>query len=175
MENVNMNETINTIFERKSVRHLIPKEINKSEFDLLLRAAMAAPTANNSQPWEFIAIFDREMLDFLADGLIYGKMLKQSSAAIVVCGDLNNEKGRNHWIEDCAAATQNILLAAESMKIGAVWTAVYPDSVRIETVRKATGIPENIIPLSVIPLGYPTGEDKPKDKFKPNRIHWERW
>jgi nitroreductase len=170
-----MNETIKTIFERKSVRNMELKPIEKSTLELLIRAGMAAPTAKNTQPWEFIAITDRKTLDALADGLPYAKMLHQAGAAIIVCADMNNEGGRTHWTEDCAAATQNILLSAESLGLGAVWTAAYPDPARIETVRKCTLIPENIEPLCVVPIGFPIGNDKPKDKYKPEKIHWERW
>lgn len=169
------NETLKTIFSRKSVRNMTPDAIEKSTIELLIRAGMAAPSAKNTQPWEFIAITNRQVLDAMADGLPYAKMLKQANCAIIVCGDMENEGGLTHWAEDCAAATENILLAAESMGLGAVWTAAFPDESRIATVRASTQIPEHIVPLCVIPIGTPTGTDQPKDKYKPERIHWERW
>ncbi len=169
------NDTLNTIFSRKSVRNMVPGTVGKETLELLIRAGMAAPSAKNTQPWEFIAITGRQTLDALADGLPFAKMLKQAGGAIVVCGDMKNEGGLTHWAEDCAAATQNILLAAESLGLGAVWTAAFPDEARIATVRANTSIPEHIVPLCVIPIGAPTGTDQPKDKFKPERIHWERW
>lgn len=169
------NETLKTIFSRKSVRNMAGGPIERHTLELLIRAGMAAPSAKNTQPWEFIAITDRKTLDALADGLPYAKMLKQAGGAIIVCGDMTNEGGLVHWAEDCAAATQNILLAAESLGLGAVWTAAFPDEARIATVRANTSIPDHIVPLCVIPIGTPIGTDLPKDKYKPERIHWERW
>ncbi len=172
------NETLNTIFSRKSVRHFTNENVTKEQLELIVKAGMAAPTAVNMQPWSFIIVTDRELLNKLAEQLPYAKMLYQASKAIVVC-TVPEWSVKEHPVEysviDCSAATQNILLAVESMGLGAVWTAVYPREDRIKSVRKILSIPEEIIPLNVIPVGYPTGEDKPKDKWKPERLHWEKW
>jgi nitroreductase len=172
------NETLKTIFSRKSVRHYINKDVSKEQLELIVKAGMAAPTAVNMQPWSFVIVKERETLDKLADALPYCKMLFEAPAAIVVCAVPEwsiAEHPEKYSIIDCSAATQNILLAVESMGLGAVWTAAYPRPERMESVRKILDIPEKIIPLNVIPIGYPTGEDKPKDKWKPDRLHWEKW
>lgn len=169
---------LEVIHQRKSVRNFTDKKVNKEDLETIVKAGMAAPTAVNKQPWAFIAISNRSVLDSLERGLPYAKMLKTASAAIVVCGDLTKTldgMGQEFWIQDCSAASQNILLATESMGLGAVWTAVYPDKDRIEFVRNTLSLPEHIVPLNVIPIGYPTGTDKPKDKWKPENLHWQKW
>ena len=172
-----MNNTVKTIFERKSVRSFENKVLSKEQLELIVKAGMAAPSARNLQPWAFIIITDRNTLNTLADRLPYAKMLHEASAAIVVCGVPENagDSPEGYWVQDCSAATQNILLAIESMGLGAVWTGVYPRSERIDVVRDVLSIPQNVFPLNVIPIGYPKGENRPKDKFKPENIRREKW
>jgi nitroreductase len=167
---------IETIHQRKSVRNFTDRKVTKSQLEKIVRAGMAAPTAVNKQPWAFVAITDREILDKLGSGLPYAKMLLKAPAAIVVCGNLEKALqgwGQQFWIQDCAAASQNILLAVESMGLGAVWTAAYPAKDRMETVTKVLNLPKHIVPLNVIPVGYPVGVEKPKDKWKPENLHWQ--
>jgi nitroreductase len=166
------------IHQRKSVRNFTGQEVERSALLTLLKAAMAAPSARNRQPWAFVAITGRHTMDSLAAGLPYTKMLFKAGAAIVVCGDstVDLQSGAaDLWYQDAAAATQNILLAAEAMGLGAVWSALYPYPEREGHVRKVLELPGNIHPFSVVPLGHPTGADLPKDKFRPDRIHWEKW
>lgn len=170
------NETLEVIHNRKSVRHFTDQPVSKEQIETLLHAGMAAPTAVNRQPWAFYVVTKREILDTLSEQLPYAKMLAQAQAAIVVCGDMEkagNLIDKGYWVQDCSAATQNILLAAESIGLGAVWTASYPYDDRTKVVIKALNLPENHIPLNVIPIGYPTGEDVPKDKWKPENIIWK--
>lgn len=170
-------ETIDVIFQRKSVRNYIDKEVSKENIELLMRAGMAAPTAMDSRPWAFIAITDKEVLKKLAV-MPYCGMLNNASAAIMVCGDSSKFiKGpmQDFWMQDCSAATQNILLAAEDMDLGAVWLGGYPAEARMNMMRDVLGIPQNIIPLSLISIGYPAGTEKPKDKYNEKNIHWEKW
>jgi nitroreductase len=172
------NPFLDVIFSRKSVRSYTGKIISTGDLEILLKAAMAAPSGRNEQPWAFISITDPAILSKLAQGLPYAKMLPKAGTAIVVCGHSvppSRPGSKDLWEQDCAAATQNILLAAEAMGMGAVWTAVHPYPDRQEYIRKILNIPSNIYPFCVIPLGYPTGEEKPKDKFDPEKIHWERW
>ena len=147
------NAALDNIFERKSVRTYLNKGVEKEKIDLLLRAGMAAPSGKDVRPWEFIVVSDRAKLDSMAAALPYAKMLTQARNAIIVCGDSVKS---SYWYLDCSAAAQNILLAAESLGLGAVWTAAYPYEDRMQVVRKYTGLPENILPLvsfrSVIPL-----------------------
>jgi nitroreductase len=171
------NEVISNIKNRKSVRHFTGESVSKEDINIILKSAMCAPTAVNKQPWSFIAITDRKTLDELSDKLPSAKMLSQSGAAIIICAI--PEKAYDGLTEfaviDCSLAGENILLSVESLGLGALWTAAYPDKDRMSSVRKILNIPENIIPLCVIPIGHPTGEDKPKDKFKEENIHWEKW
>ncbi|MFA8449778.1 MAG: nitroreductase family protein [Bacteroidales bacterium] len=171
------NNTLDIIHKRKSVRNFSNQKVSKEQLETIIKAGMAAPTAVNMQPWAFIAIDDRAMLDKLSEGLPYAKMLSTAQAAIVVCGDLNKayEPRPEYWIQDCSAATENILLATEALGLGAVWTAVYPEEDRMAFVKKELNLPDHIIALNVIPLGHPTGKDHPKDKWKPENLHWGKW
>lgn len=174
-ENVNANETNETleiIFARKSVRTYQDREVEKEKIDTLLRAAMAAPSGKDVRPWHFIVVQDRTILDSLAAQLPYGKMLAKTNQAIIVCGDSSQS---SYWYLDCAIASQNILLAAESMGLGAVYTAAYPYEDRMGAVIEHTNLPENILPLCVIPFGYPAKDEKPKDKFDESRIHYNKF
>jgi nitroreductase len=173
-----INSFLKVIFTRKSVRSYTGEVVPREKLDILLRAAMAAPSGRNQQPWAFIAITDQTILYKLSEGLPYAKMLPEAGAAIVVCGySAPHERpdSKDLWDQDCAAATQNILLGAETMNLGAVWTAVHPYPERQEFIRKILNIPTEIFPFCVIPVGYPTGVEQPKDKFDPNKIHWEMW
>ncbi|MDD2702806.1 MAG: nitroreductase family protein [Candidatus Omnitrophica bacterium] len=173
-----MNDTLRTIFNRKSVRSYTDAAVSKEQLMTLVKAGMAAPTAVDRRLWDFILITDKAMLKKLAEALPYAKMAGNAAAAIVVTGDLDRQfggKDASLWMLDCSAASENILLAAESMGLGAVWTAVFPDQERILAVRKILGIPEHVVPLNFIPIGVPAGDEKPKDKFNPARIHINNW
>lgn len=173
-----MNETLNTIFTRTSIRKFTNEPVEKEKIELMLRAAMSAPSACNKQPWEFIAVTDEKTLNELGEKLPYAKMLIGARLAFIVAGNLAKAlegQGQIHWIDDCSAATENILLAARSLGLGAVWTAVYPGEDKINTVREIFALPETVIPLNVIPVGYPAENPQPKDKFKPENIHYNKW
>lgn len=171
-ESASGNAALDNIFARKSVRTYLNKGVEKEKIDLLLRAGMAAPSGKDVRPWEFLVISERATLDSMAAALPYAKMLSQARYAIVVCGDSARS---SYWYLDCSAATQNILLAAESLGLGAVWTAAYPYEDRMEVVRKHTALPENILPLCVIPFGYPDTKQQPKQKFDEKKIHYEKY
>lgn len=169
----NTNITMHSIINRKSVRAYTQQEIPKAAINDLLKAAMAAPSSRDRRPWEFVVISDSELLNYLGTELKTASCLKDANKAIAVCGNI--ETSDNCWFLDCSAATQNILLAAESMGLGAVWTAVYPYEDRSAIVEKALSLPSNIKPLAIIPLGYPQGKHSPKDKFDESRIHYNNW
>lgn len=172
-ESGDSNQTLETIFNRKSVRKYTERPVEKEKLETLVRAGMAAPSSRDRRPWEFVIVTDRNLLDKMGDGLPLARMLKETKQAIIVCGD--TVKSGNAWQLDCSAAAQNILLAAESMGLGAVWTAAYPYPERIKIIRDALQLPEHILPLTVIPLGYPTGSEKPKDKYNKKQIHYNGW
>ena len=166
------NPVIENILSRKSVRDFIGKKVENEKIAILLKAGMAAPSGRDLRPWELIVIQNRSTLDSMAAELPYAKMLNKAPMAIIVCGDSIRS---SYWYLDCSAVSEYILLAAESLELGAVWTAAYPYEDRINTVRKYTNIPENIIPLCVIPIGYPNGSQSPKNKFDEKKIHYEKF
>ncbi len=163
---------LENIAERKSVRKYLNKSVEEDKIDAMVKAGMAAPSGMDRRPWEFVVVTDREALDSMAAKLPYAKMLTNAPLAIVVCGDTTRS---SYWYLDCSAATQNVLLAAEALGLGAVWTAAYPYEDRIDVVRQNTGLPENIVPLCVIPIGYPDGPQKAKDKFDLHRVHRNKY
>ena len=165
------------IMTRTSVRNFTGETISKDKILKLVKAGMAAPSAVNVQPWEFIIVTDKAKLHALRDRLPYAKMLDKAAVAIVVCGNPQKDDtfAKDHWIVDCSAATENILLAAHAIGLGAVWTAVHPDPDRLNTLRTILGIPQTIIPLNVIPVGIPLEVTVHKDKYNPQFIHYENW
>lgn len=174
----NKPSVLESIHARTSIRSYLPKEVEEEKVEQLLRAAMAAPTATNKQPWAFIVIKEKEILSELGTTLPYAKMAKEAPLAIVVCGDLSKAiscAGSDYWVQDASAATENLLLAAQGLELGAVWTGVYPIKERVKEVQKILHLPEHIIPLNVIPIGYPAENPLPKDKWKPENVHYERW
>ena len=171
------NDALTVIYTRRSVRSFTGAAVSGEDLMKILRAGMSAPSAVNIQPWAFITVTKRETLDELCDKLPYAKMLDKAGAAIVVCGipDKDEVYSKDYWVMDCSAATENILLAAHALGLGAVWTAVYVDEERVRNVREILGIPGNIIPLNVIPIGVPKGKGAVIDKFKEENIHREKW
>ncbi len=167
------------ILSRKSVRSYTDRPVSKEQLDTLVRAAMAAPTGRDMRPWKFIVINDHDAMKALAEKLPYAKMLGEAQCAIAVCGDLSvkDKEGKpsTNWAFDCSAATENLLLAAEAMGLGAVWTAVYPYDERLQPVKEALGLPDDIVPLNLIPIGYPKGDPQPKDKYDAANVHYNQW
>lgn len=153
------------------MRSYSDRPVDDEAVGLMLRAAMAAPSSKNRQPWEFVVVRERGTLDELASRLRFAKMLFHAPLAIVVCAKSDDNPC---WDQDASAAAQNILLAAESLGLGAVWTAAY-DEERSSAVVETLGIPDGYSPLCVIPVGYPDGDEKAKDKWKPEKVHYEKW
>ena len=167
---------LHNILQRKSVRAYTDRAVSHEQLDTLIRAAMAAPTGRDMRPWHFIVLEGRHQLSPLAEQLPYAKMLAEAQAAVVVCGDMSvTDKEGNpsrNWTFDCSAATENLLLQAEAMGLGAVWTGVYAYDERIEVVKQALHLPDHLIPLNVIPIGYPKGDPQPKDKYDPAKVEY---
>lgn len=164
------------ILTRRSIRKYItpPKDIPKEVFRELLRAGMHAPSAKNAQPWQFIVITEKSILEAIPKFHPYASMLKNASAAIVVLADLRLAH-EEFWKQDLGAVTQNILLAAKALGLGAVWLGTYPVRERVEGLRKLLNVPEEVTPYSIVSLGYPAEEPKAANRFKEDRIHWEKW
>ena len=168
---------INNIMTRTSIRQFTNQPIAKDTLVSIVKAGMAAPSAVNLQPWSFIIIDEKETLQKL-DSIHPYANLKTATAAIVVCGLLDksdNENIRPYWVQDCSAATENILLAAHAYGLGAVWCGVYPNEERIAPVKEILEIPSNVMPLNIITMGYPANNPEPKDKFKTENIHYQKW
>lgn len=163
----------NNIMTRTSVRSYLDKPVEDSKIDTLLHAAMAAPTAMNTQPWHFVVIKDRATLDKIAEVTPNARMAAEAPLAIVVCGNMTNEHAdvvRMFWTQDLSAATENLLLQAHAMGLGAVWTGTYPDQQRCDAVSSLLSLSDNLIPLCTVVIGYPKGEQTPKDKWNPDNV-----
>ena len=161
---------------RTSIRQYTDETVSKADIDTMLRAGMAAPTAVNRQPWHFVAVTDKAKLAELAGRR--GGMIKQAGVAIVVCGNMDKAMqgpGQAFWVQDCSAATENILLAANAIGLGAVWTGCYPMDDRVAEVSKALKLPETIVPLCVIAIGHPAEQPTPKDKWKPENVSYNEF
>ena len=170
---------LETIMSRKSVRSYTDEAVSPAQIETLLKAAMAAPTGMNVQPWRFVVLTDQAVKDQLAGPR--GGMVKNAPLVLVVCGETTftgrdgEARENGNWTADCAAATENLLLAAEAIGLGAVWTACYPYEERMAQTIEVLGIPEGTLPYCIVPVGYPAGNDQPKDKWKPENIHYNAW
>lgn len=175
-QSVNAEQAVlDNIATRTSIRDYEARPVEKEKIEKMLRAAMAAPTAMNKQPWHFVVVDQRNVLDALAGTNPYAKMLKKAPLAIVVCG--NTDKmieggGRDFWIQDASAATENLLLAAHAMGLGAVWTGAYPSEERCISISKVLSLSDNLVPLNMIVVGYPAEHPQPKQKFKEENVSY---
>ncbi len=166
---------MDAIYKRRSIRKYTSESVPEEEVLQFIKAGMNAPSAGNQQPWHFVVINDRKILVEITNIHPYAQMLEQASCAILVCGDLDLEKHKGYWVQDCSAATQNILLAIADRGFGGVWLGVYPRQDRVEGIRKLLQIPERIIPFALVSLGVPAEEKKPRNKFKKERIRYNYW
>lgn len=168
---------LDNIMTRTSIRSYQSRAVETEKIDLILKAGMAAPSALNRQPWVFVVVDDKEVLQKLFVNHPR-KNLTSAPMAIVVCGDMQKAiegEGREFWVQDASAATQNILLAAHALGLGAVWTGVYPIADRVEATRSILGLPEYITPLGIVLVGYAAEKPTPKDKWKPENVHYNGW
>lgn len=168
---------LKTILSRKSVRKYAPdKEVTDAQIKCLLMAGMAAPSAKNLQPWKFIVIKEKAALKRLSEKIDTARMLDGASCAIIVLGNMDKVQTRpQFWQQDTAAATENILLETESLGLGAVWIGVYPVEERVNVVKEECNLPDNILPLNIISIGYPLEKEMPKNKWNEENIHYEKY
>jgi nitroreductase len=167
-----LSEVIST---RRSIRKYKEKEVPDEMVHTIIRAAMMAPSAGNQQPWHFIITRDRKKMSEVTEFHPYASMLKKVPAAIVVCGDPSGKKWPDFWPQDCSAAVQNMLLSARDLGLGTVWVGVYPLEDRMGGIRKLFGIPGNIYPFAIVPVGWPAAEFKEMDRYNASLIHSENW
>lgn len=163
------------IKERRSIRSFKDEDVSDEEIYELLEAAMLAPSAGNEQPWHFIIVDDEEIINEIPKIHPYSKMITQVNKAILVCADINNTKYEGYWVQDCSAATENILLKAVDLGLGTVWLGIYPDEERVAKFKNLFELPGNIIPVSLIPVGYPDVDKETPNRLKENRIHRNKW
>jgi nitroreductase len=168
-------DALDAILTRRSIRKYSDRPVPDDLVTDLLRAAMAAPSAGNQQPWQFIVVRERGLLESIAAASPYAGMTRHAQLAVVVCGDLSREHHPGFWVQDCAAATENLLVAATALGLGAVWLGMYPREERIAGVRALFGLPEHVVPFAIVPVGYPAEYPGPAQRFDPNRIHLDRW
>lgn len=166
-------DAMQAIFGRRSIRKYTSQNVSEEMIEELLKAGMAAPSANNEQPWHFVIIRDRNILDEIPKFHPYSKMLHEAPVAILVCGD--EKRCERYWVQDCSAATENILIAIAAKGLGGVWLGIYPREERIMDMRELLGLPKEVTPLSLIALGYPAERKGPADRFDPARVHHDRW
>lgn len=167
--------TLETIFTRRSVRDFKHDPVSEEDLLDLLKAGMQAPSAKNEQPWHFIVIDDPELLHAIPEFHPYSKMLMDAPLAILVCSDRKLETKRASWLQDCAAATQNILLAAHAKGLGAVWLGIFPDSARVRGMQDLLSIPAEVRPVSLVAIGHPASIPAPEDRYKEERVHRNQW
>ena len=167
--------SLDWIHARRSIRKYTAAAVSEELVTELLEAAMAAPSAGNQQPWHFIVIRDRGLLDAVPGFHPHAGMAPGAPVGILVCGDPSLEKHAGYWVQDCAAATENLLLAAAAKGLGAVWCGVYPRAERVEGFTRLLGIPTPVIPFAFVPIGHPAESKPPARRFNPGRVHLDRW
>lgn len=168
-------ELFEAIHTRRSIRKYEDKPVSDDLVRALLAAAMSAPSAGNAQPWQFVVIRDKALREAIPAFSPYAGMIAKAPLGVLVCGDLSQEKYPGYWVQDCSAATQNLLLAANATGLGAVWTGVHPMADRVDGFRRLLGLPEQIMPLAFVVLGWPAQAAGPVDRFNPARVHADRW
>ena len=168
-------DVFEVIKNRRSIRKYTEVSVEDKVIHELIEAGMYAPSAGNQQPWHFIVITERNILNEIPKYHPHAAMVRNAAVGILVCGDKNLQKHEGYWPQDCAACTQNILLAAYAKGLGAVWLGIYPRGERVKDIQRLFGMPEHVIPFSLISLGYPAEEKAREDRFKKARIRYNKW
>jgi len=167
-------DLFDALLNRRSIRKYLDKEIPKETINKLLKSAMYAPSAMNNQAWQFIVINQREKLDAIFK-VIPQEMLKTAKIAILICGDLNLEKNIDYIEQNCSAATQNLMLCAHGLGLGSCWIGVYPVKETISDLQKLFNLPEFVVPISLVSLGYPAEHPVAEERFKTEKVHFNKW
>ena len=166
-------ETLKAILTRRSIRKYTGEPVSEEMIRKMLEAGMAAPSANNQQPWQFVVITDRKLLNAVPKFHEYAQMLKGAPCAILVCGE--DPDKHLYWQQDCAAAVQNILLAAHGLGLGAVWLGIYPREPRVKEMEKLLNLPGTVVPMALISIGHPAEDKPPANRFTEERTHRNQW
>jgi nitroreductase len=175
--NERTSDPLSFIFGRRSVRVYAPGDVREDTIQVLLEAAMAAPSAVAKDPWRFVVIRQRQTLQRIAEVLPNGAMLASAAASIIVCGDLEaaHDRQLSYLLQDCSAAIENLLLAAHVLGLGACWLGIHPREPRLKAISRILGLPASVIPVSGISLGWPGEEKEPRTRFNPAYVHYESW
>lgn len=160
---------------RRSIRKYTADPVTDEDVHILLEMAMLAPSAKNEQPWQFVVVRSEAGRGALAGTSPYTHMAAQAPVVIVVCGDLHQDKAAGMWVQDCAAAIENLMLAARGRNLGTVWCGVHPVAERVAHIRATLGLPEHIIPLGLICVGHPAAEFKTENRYNAALVHLETW
>jgi nitroreductase len=168
-------EALEAIMSRKSVREFEAKPVPEEAVKKMLAAAMQAPSARKGLPWHFVVVTDRKKLAALKEFHPHAAMAADAPLGILVCADTSNERSRGYFVHDCAAATENLLLAAHALGLGGVWTGVHPSEGRMEGFRRLFGIPAHVAPISFAVIGYPKAKEAARPRYDEERVHMENW
>ena len=179
---------LSVIMNRRSVRTFSGEKLSQDQIEVLLKAAMAAPTDGNVQPWEFVVVTDKDVVEAVFGQGHRADMYRNAGAVIIVCGHTTRlqiprgepdaapvETPNGSWYEDCSCAAENLLLAAEAQGLGAVWMSAYPNEQKMTGIVEYFHLPTDVLPLAIIPVGYPAGDEQPKDKWAPEKVHYNKW
>lgn len=166
---------LDLLMTRRSIRSYTERDVSEEDVETLLRAAMTAPSAGNEQPWHFVVIRQRETMEKIMKAHPYSKMLAQAPVCIAVLADVELERHAGFWVQDCSAATMNLLLAAHALGLGAVWLGVHPMADRQKAMKGILGLPDAVRCLSLVPVGHPAASAAPANRFDPGRVHKEQW
>lgn len=168
-------ELFEAIHGRRSIRRFSTGTVDDATVTRILAAAMAAPSAGNEQPWHFIVIRNRATLAALSAAHPYAEMVQHAACAVLVCAEMKKVKHHDYWPADCAAATENILLATHASGLGSVWVGVYPREARMQEILRVVALPDDVIPYALLPIGIPGETKGPDDRYKTERVHEDRW
>lgn len=168
-------DALEAIHTRRSIRKYEKKPVPEELLGRILGAAMMAPSARNAQPWQFVVIDDPKLLAEIPTICPNAPMIARAPLAILVCGDLDLEKSAGYWVIDCAAAVENLLLAAHALGLGGCWAGVYPRQPRVEGLRRLLDVPERVIPHSLVVLGYPAESPRSEERYRAERVRRNGW
>jgi nitroreductase len=168
-------DALEAIMTRRSIRSYEDRPVSEEDLETLLRAAMAAPSARNEQPWHFVVARDPAVKDRIPDYHPYAACVLKAPLAVLVCADLEQESLRDYWEQNCAAAVENLLVAARALGLGTVWLGVHPREERVAGMRELFRLPDEIMPFCVVAVGYPAEDPGPADRYQPSRVHYDRW
>lgn len=168
-------DTLTTIMTRRSIRQYTDEDVTTEQLLTLLRAAMAAPSAGNQQPWRFVAVRDPGQRAKLAEATPYSSPIGRAPLGIVVLADTRENKHPGFWVQDCSAAVENLLLAAHAIGLGGVWIGVHPNADRSAAVAKIVNPPQGFEVLSMVAIGHPANPGPEVDRYRAEFVRTDSW